>query len=159
MTIQSLPLLHVIEPIPASDSALAALNLMLDLAINHLPVVDAHGHYLGMLTLTDLLHEILPAGLRLGHGIGQPDVSFLGDAASLLSTHLGQLSARTAGDVADPHVVPLETDCPLVEAARRLAEARNPLPVVDADRHIVGVLSVRLLLTHLLGRGVQSDAR
>ena len=34
MTIQSLPLLHVIEPIPASDSALAALNLMLDLAIN-----------------------------------------------------------------------------------------------------------------------------
>ena len=51
MTIQSLPLLHVIEPIPASDSALAALNLMLDLAINHLPVVDAHGHYLGMLTL------------------------------------------------------------------------------------------------------------
>lgn len=159
MTIQSLPLLHVIEPIPASEPALAALNLMLDLAINHLPVVDAHGRYLGMLTLTDLLHEILPAGLRLGQGIGQPDVSFLGDAASLLSSHLGQLSVKTAGEVADPDVLPLETGCPLVEAARRLAEARNPLPVVDAEGHVAGVLSVRLLLTHLLARGAQNDAR
>lgn len=159
MTIQSLPLLHVIEPIPAGEPALAALNLMLDLAINHLPVVDDERRYLGMLTLTDLLHEILPTGLRLGHGIGQPDVSFLGDASVLMSKHVGQLARKTAGEVADTEVVPLTRDCPLVEAARRLAEARNPLPVVDAERHVAGVLSVRLLLTHLIALGDHADAR
>lgn len=157
MTIKSLPLLHVVEPVPASESALAALHLMLDLAINHLPVVDATGRYLGLLSLHDLLREILPAGIRLDHG--HPAVNFLGDAGGLLAKHIDQLAARTAGESADTDVLPLSEDCPLVEAARRLAEARVPLPVVDAAGRVAGVLSVRQLFAHLIAHGDRNDAR
>ena len=68
----------------------------------------------------------------------------------------GGLLAGHGGDVTD---VSVSVYGPELGTARRLAEARVPLPVVDADRHIVGVLSVRLLLTRLLARGVQHDAR
>jgi len=43
----------------------------------------------------------------------------------------------------------LEDSCPLLEAALLLSKSPTPLPVVDHDRKLIGMLSRRGLLEYL----------
>jgi acetoin utilization protein AcuB len=137
----------------AADPALAALDLMIERGIRHLPVLDASRRVVGVLSLDDL-RAALPFEVSLRRA---PDP-------------IARQLARDwcVGDVMTyaPHT--LAEDAPLAEAAARMAEHRiGCIPVVDAQGRLVGILSetdvLQALATSLWSdrvrerRGAQAD--
>ncbi|HEX5065839.1 MAG TPA: CBS domain-containing protein [Myxococcota bacterium] len=112
------------DPVAIEPDAPAqqALELMLEHGIRHLPVADARGRVVGVISIDDL-RAALPlsasartVGLEIGAG------------------RVGELMTHA------PHTVRAET--PLAEAADRMAELRiGCLPVVESEGGLVGILS------------------
>lgn len=110
-----------------ADSLESAAQLMLRSRVHSLPVVDANGDLVGVLTDNDLLSAM--AGERL------PAPSLEHEPVELLMTR-------------DP--VTVDPDAPLEVAAAALVESGiRHLPVVDADRRLVGILSERDLRSRI----------
>jgi CBS domain-containing protein/RNA polymerase-binding transcription factor DksA len=108
-----------IEP---DASARQALELMIEHGVRHLPVVDARGRLVGVVSIDDL-RAALPLAAA---GVAAP-VEFGGGRVGDLMTF-------------EPHTVRAET--PLAEAADRMAELRiGCLPVVEGEGGLVGILS------------------
>lgn len=128
----------------AEASALEALELMVDRAIRHLPVVDAARRVVGVVSLDDL-RAALPAPVSLV----QPLPPARRDAA---------LEWRVA-DVMTHAPLTITEDSSLLEAAERMAEARvGCLPVVDEDGRLAAILSETDLL-HALATHLWAESR
>jgi CBS domain-containing protein len=124
-----------------------ALGFMLERKINHLPVMDEKG-YCGLLDINDILSGLIPASARMYGGLN--DLRFAGDAAGLLIMHMKELEARSVGELMRRDLPVLHGDCPLLEAVLLLSRQAAPLPVLDADGRLLGMLSRRALLRHLV---------
>jgi acetoin utilization protein AcuB len=114
----------VIEP---DAAAVAALDLMIDQGIRHLPVVDRRERLCGVVSLDDL-RAAFPFSVSLTR---PPSVSeretALGCAIGEVMTH-GPLTVRA--------------DATLAEAAGMLAKFRiGCLPVVDAEGRLIGIFT------------------
>ena len=121
-----------IEP---DTSALAALDLMIEHAIRHLPVVDASQQLHGIVSFEDL-RAALPIPLRLA----DPPGVEARRAASDVSVR----------DAMTPAPVTIREDAPLQEAVTRMLEGRfGSLPVVDAEGRLDGILTETDLLQAL----------
>ena len=113
---------------PASEAA----ALMQSKLVRHLPVVDADGHVLGILTDRDLRHAaFIPA----------------------LAEHVGwephRVKAPRVRDVMSWSVVTAHADTPLVQAALLMFQRRiGSLPVV-VDGRLVGIVTDRDVWTGL----------
>lgn len=146
MTIQQIPLAPPICIAPESSPA-DALRLMVERGFNHLPVC-AEGKFLGLFGINDLLLEVIPVSARIQGGLS--DLSFAGDAVGLLSGMLEQLKTRTVASIMHMPDTVLHEDCPILEAALLLSKHNSPLPVLNRDGQLRGMLSRRVLLSHLL---------
>jgi len=130
-----------IEP---DASALAAVDLMIDQGIRHLPVVDARARLVGILSVDDL-RAAMPFAVSLRHP-PSPDERESGRDLSVgeVMTH-APLTATPKTGISD--------------AARTLARFRiGCLPVVDEGR-LVGILSETDVLRSLAGEVEESKAR
>jgi acetoin utilization protein AcuB len=132
-------------------SALEALDLMVDRGIRHLPVVDAEGRVVGVVSLDDL-RAALPVSVSLRAPLSAPERELARD------WRVGEVMTHA------PETVTSET--PLAEAADCMADRRiGCLPVVDDDGRLAGILSetdaLRALATTLLtgreGRAVRTE--
>jgi CBS domain-containing protein len=95
-------------------TAEAVLDLLREHAIEAVPVVDAQGRPVGIVTKTDLFRE-----LQLGHGI-----------------------RRTAGDLMTRHVLWLPPEAAIASAAALMAAERIHHAIVLADdRRVIGIVS------------------
>lgn len=130
-----------IEP---EASALAALDLMIDAGIRHLPVVDRRARLVGIVSVDDL-RAALPFAVSLRHPPSLDEREIARDlSVAEVMTH-GPLTATSRTSVAD--------------AAGTLARFRiGCLPVVD-DGHLVGILSETDVLRSLVGGAGESEAR
>jgi acetoin utilization protein AcuB len=118
-----------------------AAELMRTKKIRHLPVVDAGGHVLGIVTDRDLRHAaFLPA--------------LAGQAG--LAPH--RVKAPRVRDVMTWSVVTTQAETPLVQAALTMFQRRiGSLPVV-ADGRLVGILTEHDVLTGLKKRaGIEDE--
>jgi acetoin utilization protein AcuB len=118
-----------------------AAELMRTRKIRHLPVVDAGGHVLGIVTDRDLRHAaFLPA--------------LAGQAG--LAPH--RVKAPRVRDVMTWSVVTTQAETPLVQAALTMFQRRiGSLPVV-ADGRLVGILTEHDVLTGLKKRaGIEDE--
>ena len=108
-------------------SALAALDLMIDRGVRHLPVVDRHQRVCGIVSIDDLRAAFpFPVSLRVPPGIAERDAA-LDCAVGEVMTH-GPVTAAPETTLAD--------------AAALLARFRiGCLPVVDAQGALVGIFS------------------
>ncbi len=150
MTIQAIPLSPVSDCIDARLPLPEALRLMLERDVSVLPLCEA-GKWVGLITLTDVLNQIIPMSARIEGGL--TDLSFAGDASGLLVDHLKKLSGKLAVDAARRDLPTLRPDHPLLETALQLSQHGSPLPVVDREGHLLGMLTRRALLGHLVQRG------
>lgn len=92
----------------------AALKLMQENALHHLPVVDAGGNLVGMAAERDLL---------------------------LAATHYLQ-SAVEIGDIMHRGVVTVPPEMPVTEAATLMIDKRiGGLPVVDKGEGLIGIIT------------------
>jgi CBS domain-containing protein len=147
MTVRAIPLLPQSTCVNPDTSLLDALHLMLEKGVNHLPVCD-QDHWAGLVDINDILGELLPASARGRHGLH--DLRFVGDGIPLIAAHIKELAARHVRDVELLDLPAMDEDTPLLEAALLLYRHAKPLPVLDADGRLKGMLSRRTLLAHLI---------
>ncbi len=118
-----------IEP---EASALEALDLMIDHAIRHLPVIGPDRRIRGILSFDDL-RAALPTPLSLRIPLAVED--------------RWQVADITVGEVMTYAPVTIRYDAPLQEAVARMVEGRfGCLPVVDEGGRLDGILSETDLL-------------
>lgn len=117
----------VTEDTPLKDAA----RVLADKGISGLPVTDADGRVVGVVSEADIIgkeagapHERSLLG-RLLHGGASP-----------------KLDARTAGEAMTSPAVTITADREVAEAARTMTERSvNRLPVVDDDGKLVGIVT------------------
>lgn len=129
------------------------LQLMLTRQTNHVALSDPQGRYLGMISARALLTRVLPVSARVEQGLA--DLGFAGDALPMLVEHLREISALPAQTLLDPHEIVLHTDTALTEAALLLSRSLSPLPVLDAENRLVGMLSPRALLAFIAAQAAE----
>lgn len=133
------------------DSTLSeALDLMLKREINHLPVCDAGGTFLGLLSTNAILNALIPASAQIEGGIS--NLKFVGDALRMLGAHLRDLERLKVKDFVKKDIPALREDSPILETTKLLAQSTTPLAVVDQDGKLLGLLFRRALLAFLLER-------
>jgi CBS domain-containing protein/RNA polymerase-binding transcription factor DksA len=126
---------------PARD----ALALMVEHDIRHLPVVDARGRVVGVLSIDDL-RAALPASAGKG---AHPDAL----------AHL-ELGAGRVGELMSFTPECTTADTPLAEAADRMAELRiGCLPVIESQGGLVGILTETDALRALASEYWSSERR
>lgn len=122
-----------IEP---DASVLAALDLMIDHGIRHLPVVDRSRRVCGVVSFDDL-RAALPVPVSLHVPLTVDERHAVSDLA--------------VGEVMTYSPVTIAYDAPLEEAAQRMLDGRfGCLPVVDEDGRLDGILSETDLLSALI---------
>jgi CBS domain-containing protein len=117
------------------------LNRLLDNGIGSVPVVDADGKLLGIVTEADLVSKEAYGGRR------RRPLQLLADLMHDGRTNgVAKASGVTAGAVMSQSVITASPDEDVRVAARRMVEkGRKRLPVV-LDGHVVGMLSRRDIL-------------
>lgn len=148
MTVRALPVCPPTLTLPPEATVDQAMSMMIQREVNHIPLCTADGRFVGLISSNAILRALTPASARVEHGVD--NLGFVGDALPMLVAHLRDNAGRRAGELADPEVQPIRQDTPLMEAANRLSHTTSPLPVVDAEGRLVGMLSRRMLLTYLL---------
>jgi CBS domain-containing protein/RNA polymerase-binding transcription factor DksA len=125
------------------DSALTALERMIEGGFRHLPVLNAMGAVVGIVSLDDLR-----AALPFEVGLDAPRSSAMSEVARHYSI----------ADVMTYLPAVVRDDCSLQDAARKLMEQRiGCLPVLDGEGELVGILTetdaLRALVALLSERG------
>jgi acetoin utilization protein AcuB len=116
-------------------SALAALDLMIDHAIRHLPVVEPDGRVVGLVSFEDL-RAALPVPVSLSRPLD-------------VDARKGALDVTVAEAMTDSPVT-ITAYAPLQEAVERMLQGRiGCLPIVDERGHLDGILTQTDLLQAL----------
>jgi CBS domain-containing protein len=117
-----------------------AVKLLVDQHIGGLPVIDAEGKLVGILSESDLMWR--------EQGLEQPPyMIFLGGVIYFQNPltydrDLHKALGQTVGEVMTAHAVSITADTSLPEAARIMHDRKiHRLPVVDADRHPIGIIT------------------
>ena len=127
-----------------------ALELMLEKQVNHLAVCSVDKRFFGIISTNAIIKAIMPASAQVEGGLS--NLKFIGDAVRLLTAHLRKLEILKVGEFTQTNVTVLHQDSPILEAAKLLSASTSPLPVIDRNGALVGMLSRRALLTYLLAQ-------
>jgi CBS domain-containing protein len=110
----------------------AVAELMLERRVSGVPVVDADGHVVGVISEADVVRA--ETGGTGGEGM-VARARAVADAAVLSIP-------RTAGAAMTAPAVTISPDASVMEAAHKIAERGvNRLPVVDEDGRLVGIIA------------------
>jgi CBS domain-containing protein len=125
---------HPQTPIPE------VLKLLAEHRISGLPVVDERDRLIGVISETDLMWQ--------ESGVTPPAYVMLFDSVIYLQNPakydraLHKALGQTVADLMTLHPVTITADQSLPKAARLMHEKQvHRLPVVDADQHVVGILT------------------
>ncbi|MDA8203625.1 MAG: CBS domain-containing protein [Chloroflexi bacterium] len=134
-----------VETVSPDTKVRDSTALLLERGIKSLPVIDADGRVVGIVTLGDLLRR---AGVSM-----RP--SFVGGIAEGgMAEYLGGLGSRdrTVREIMSHQVVTIEPERPATEAVALLGKHRvKRLPVVAADGRLIGIVSRADLLRGVTG--------
>lgn len=147
MSIQAIPICPPIVYLRPDSSLMGALKLILERQINHVPICDDSGAFIGIISTNAILKALLPASARVEGGLS--NLAFVGDAVRMLTAHFHDLEHLKVGEFAKKDIPILSEDSPILEAALLLTQATAPLPVVGKDGKLRGMLSRRTLLAYL----------
>lgn len=127
------------------DTGIKTALRMLDRhAITAMPVVDAEGLLVGILSEADIVREVV-----------HPDVR----SRMLVRDDWPRARPQLVGEVMSTHPLTVHTDTDLADAVELMTStAVKSLPVVDAQGHVVGVVSRRDVV-HSVARSDQDVER
>jgi len=124
-----------VETITAAAPAQAAVARMVTGKVRHLPVVDALGGLVGVVTDRDLRHHLFSPGVFERIGRVSPDEL---------------LKAVTVKQIMSSPAISVRSDDHLETAARLMVECKiGSLPVVENDR-VVGIITETDLLRRIV---------
>lgn len=136
--------------IDSNSSIDSALDLMSENGLRKMPVLDSHGHLVGMFGLCTLLTNLLPVSARIEDGI--PSLDFIKGSAAGVAKRLKKLKSHKVREfmvpLADMPTVRLDT--PIWEVIRLIVKHGSPLAVMDADtKNFTGLVSEQSILSNL----------
>lgn len=147
MTLRALAYGPTSLSISADTPAREVLRHMLEQRINHVALRGNDGRFAGLVSVQNLLRRTIPASARMEHGLN--DLAFVGDALPMLISHFRETVSAPAMSLVEQGGPVLRTDTPIMESALMLSRNPGPLPVLDADGFLAGILSPRALLAYL----------
>jgi CBS domain-containing protein len=137
----------------AEDTVADALEQMLGDRVSDLPVLDADGRFLGLLSLQRLLGMLLPKAAIIGDD-GVPDLSFTSETLDRLRERVREIEDTPVRELAvkPEHVVSPEVSP--VEIVLLLHRGANSIPVVEPGTGmLVGMATARDVLAAIHGGG------
>ncbi|WP_435641664.1 CBS domain-containing protein [Micavibrio aeruginosavorus] len=124
-----------------------AIHSFEDQHLRSVPVVDADGKFHGMLSIHDLMKFLIPPSYFLAHVPWHLD--FIMGATEDKARILADLEKKTVRELMNEEIVTAKPDTPISEAIRLLFQNGSPLPVVDQNKKLVGLVSEQSVLQHL----------
>jgi CBS domain-containing protein len=127
---------HCVVSIPPEAPILDAIARMLSHQVSGMPVINAQGQLVGMVTEGDFVRR---AEIHTEAPERRWIELLLGPASS--ADDYARSHGRTVRDVMSPHVITVGEESPLAEVVRLMEEhSVKRMPVVDGDR-VVGIVS------------------
>jgi len=124
------------------DDVETLLGVMRRHELPGVPVVDDSGRLMGIVTEADLVIRDEEADLHLPHHIDLLGGVIFLEPIKHYEERLRRAIASTVADMMTPDPVTVSPQGSVRDAARIIAErGHNRLPVVDADRRLVGVVT------------------
>jgi CBS domain-containing protein len=127
----------VVQPTTAIQEV---IKLLADKRISGLPVVDAQGFLVGVVSSTDLMWQET--------GVTPPAYVMVLDSVIYLQNpaqydrDLHKALGQTVAELMTPHPISITADEPLSQAARLMHDRHvQRLPVLDASKHVIGILT------------------
>lgn len=154
MPVNAIPFFPPSVTLKPDDSLADTLALMLSRHINHAPICDGDGVFVGLISTNAILRAIIPASATTEGGLS--NLKFVGDGMRLLTSHLHNLERLKVAQFASKDMPVLREDSPILEAAQLLAKSTAPLPLVDRQGKLLGLISRRALLAFLLAQQEKS---
>ena len=133
-----------------TDTVAQATQQMLHHRVTDLPVVDEAGRLVGLFKLERVLAGLLPKAALVGYGI---DLGFVASTLEDMRAHMRDIEHRPVSEfvVIPDHTATPETSP--MEIVLLLYRGASNVPVLGADRKLVGMVSTRDLLTALHQEG------
>jgi CBS domain-containing protein len=132
-------------PVASPETRVGELaRIMVDADVPGIPVIDG-GQLVGIVTEADLIQrEAEVDAPKLATFF---DAVIVADAGAPFEEELRRVTATTAGELMSAPVISIREEATLSELATLLIQFRvNPVPVVDANRRIVGLATRRGLI-------------
>ena len=124
----------------ASDSIATVARLLAESGLPGVPVVDDDGEIVGIVTEKDIIAR--EADVEVPTPLPFLDAIFLLDGGRDFDEDLRHVLAVTAGDLMTSPVYNVLDTATLSQVATLMVdEGVNPVPVVDASRQLVGIVS------------------
>ena len=168
------------------DSALDALEMMVDNRFRHLPVLDKTGSVVGLLDIAKCLYDAISVLERVQDdgSVGESEktsASAVSDAMMLAMKAAGSKSKKGNNKmqmeamqalmesmfggavptlrtiIGDDALPSVRPSANVREAAILMAQVRKGVLVMDADNELVGILTPKDLLTRVVARGKSAD--
>ena len=121
------------------------MDFMIEKHMGLVPVTERDGTFAGMISGDHLMKFLLPQALTtLGTGVHRATMraaSYLDESATEMHERLDELRARTVGEILETEVQTVSPDTPLIDALMQIKGKQYVVPVVDADRKLVGAIS------------------
>ena len=125
-----------------NDSVISVVKIFTDHKFNGLPVIDEDKKLIGLvteynlITAESLLH--LPTLEKISKNAQSPT-----EELEYLSEQVKKTAALTVGDIMETHPITLTYDDTFEKALEVLNQHHrvNPIPVIDKERKLVGVVS------------------
>ena len=126
------------------DTLHEALDLICENRVSALPVVDSHGHCLGMLSTSDLInltHELDDELQNLGRTSGTKP-------QWLIEQLTQALGSERVSEQMTPNVATIDQEVSVCEAAAAMMRNRvHRLPVTDKQNRLLGIISTMDIMT------------
>ena len=131
----------------ATDTVAKGVRRLHACQVHSMPVVDAHGCFLGMFRVHGLIRGLLPGPAVWAHS-GLDDLSFLREPLEIIHQRLDQVSSQPVVDHLDHsddgNIRYCRPDTPLPELLLLLYKGHSSVPVLVVagdDKHLVGIVS------------------
>jgi len=131
----------------STDTSLEAIvGLLAESGSNGVPVTDAEGRLIGIVTEHDVIRVIVPA-----YELGKPEESSKIDLDFLLAARVDQVRDRPASSMMTTNVISLEEHEPLFRATSMMLLKKLKVVPVTRDGVFVGIVSRIDIAQALLG--------
>ncbi len=144
--------------VQATDTVGHAMHIISDHRYRNLPIVDAHKHYLGVISLHSILTRILPKAALMARGLS--DIPFVHVTIEDLAERLDGVRHQpvTIALCKDARVV--APDTPLLQTLLVLYRSRQSVAVVETDTGVLqGMVSYFDVEARIIGTGNESPGR
>jgi CBS domain-containing protein len=128
--------------VSADDDIDSLLKVMRRHELPGVPVVDAAGHLVGIVTESDLVIRDEQGDLHLPHHVDLLGAVIFLEPIKHFEERLRHAIASTVADLMTPDPLTVSPEDSVRDAARLISEhGHNRLPVVDGDGRLVGVVT------------------